>query len=70
MFNLPDSGIHPFIIGRKDCHRNLPAQVGTMPDTWIAAKCPLCRVKRRYLRIDIFEGRLCAELLMKPQRAG
>ena len=70
MFNLPDSGTHPFVIACKDCHRNIPAPVGTMPDTWIVAVCPLCGVRRRYLPIDIFEGQLCAELLMKPRRTG
>jgi hypothetical protein len=29
------SGLYPFVVARKECHRNIPAPVQTMPDTWI-----------------------------------
>lgn len=66
MFKLPDSGTHPFVVACKGCQQNIPAPVGTMPDTWIVAECPLCGAKRQYLPADIFMGRISHLLLMKP----
>ena len=68
MFHGPTSGIHPFVIICKGCRQNVPAPVQTLPDSWIVAECPLCGEKRRYLPMDIFQGRLSHELLMKPLR--
>ena len=62
MFNLPTSGKYPFVIVCKACKENIPAPVMTMPDAWIIADCPLCKVKRRYLAAEIFEGRLSHKL--------
>jgi hypothetical protein len=66
MFQAPSCGLHLFLVACKDCHRNIPAPIGTIPDTWIVAKCPLCGVKRRYLPAEIFTGRLTPEVRMKP----
>jgi hypothetical protein len=33
-----------------------------MPDSWIAAQCPLCGAKRIYLPSEIFRGRLSYKL--------
>ena len=68
MFHGPTSGIHPFFIIRRGCQQNIPAPVKTLPDSWIAAECPLCGETRRYLPADIFRGRLSHELLMKSLR--
>ena len=41
----------------------------TMPDTWIAAQCPLCGVKRSYLPSEIFRDKLSYQLGAKPARS-
>jgi hypothetical protein len=68
MFNGPTSGIHPFVIICKGCQQNIPAPVQTVPDSWIVADCPLCGEKRRYLPVEIFQGRLSHDLPMKLPR--
>jgi type I restriction enzyme R subunit len=40
VFNLPESRQCDFTIRCKKCGENIPAPVGTMPDSWIAAKLP------------------------------
>jgi hypothetical protein len=40
-----------------------------MPDTWIAAQCPLCGKKRNYLPSEIFRGKLSYKLGPKPVRS-
>jgi hypothetical protein len=69
MLMLPQSRHCDFIIACKGCGENIPAPVGTMPDTWIIADCPLCGAKRRYLPTDIFQGRLSFHLERKPVRS-
>lgn len=54
VFLLPPSRVHDFTICCKGCGANIPAPVETMPASWIAAQCPLCGNKRRYLPGDIF----------------
>jgi len=39
-----------------------------MPDTWIAAQCPLCGEKRSYLPTEVFQGKLSYKLGPKPVR--
>jgi hypothetical protein len=60
VFNLPASRLCDFAICCKGCGQNVPAPVGTMPDTWIVAKCLLCGEKRRYLPSEIFKGQAVA----------
>jgi len=71
MWNLPTARLCDYTIRCKGCGENVPAPVGTMPDTWIVADCPLCGVRRRYLPPDIFRGRLSHFLMMgrKPVRS-
>jgi DNA-binding transcriptional LysR family regulator len=45
VFNLPETHQCDFAICCKKCGENIPAPVGTMPDTWIVAECPLPAVK-------------------------
>jgi hypothetical protein len=66
MFNLPTSKRCDFTIRCKQCGENIPAPVLTIPDRWIAAECPLWRVKRRYLPAEIFRGTLSHRL--RPHR--
>jgi len=68
MFPGPASDSHPFVIICKGCRQNIPAPVQTMPGSWVVADCPLCGEKRRYLPVEIFQGRLSPELLAKPLR--
>ena len=68
MFHGPMSDIHPFVVTCKGCQQNIPAPVETLPDSWVAAECPLCGEQRRYLPADIFRGRLSHDLLAKPPR--
>jgi hypothetical protein len=72
MFHAPTSaaGLYPFVIVCKGCHQNIPAPVETVPDSWIIAACPLCGEQRRYLPIDIFQGRLSHDFLAKARRTG
>ena len=62
MFNISSSRLCDFTIRCKGCGENIPAPVGTMPDSWIGADCPFCGTKRRYLPSEIFRGRLSARL--------
>jgi hypothetical protein len=62
MFNLPHARVCNFVFCCKGCRENVPAPVGTMPDSWIAAKCPLCGDRWRYLPSEIFNGRLSHRL--------
>jgi hypothetical protein len=57
VFNLPQTRHCDFTIRCKKCGENIPAPVGTMPDSWIAAQCPLCGEKRNYLPSEIFQGK-------------
>jgi hypothetical protein len=66
MFNLPSPCLCDFTVCCKGCFQNVPAPVGTLPDSWIIAKCPLCGEKRRYLPSEIFRGRLSPRLGPKP----
>ena len=68
MFNLPQTRHCDFTIRCKKCGENIPAPVGTMPDSWIAAQCPLCGEKRNYLPSEIFQGNLSYKLGPKPVR--
>jgi hypothetical protein len=68
MFNLPQVWRCDFTIRCKKCGENIPALVGTMPDFWIAAQCPLCGEKRGYLPYEIFRGRLSYKFGAKPVR--
>ena len=68
VFNLPESRRCDFTIRCKKCGENIPAPVGTLPDTWIAAQCPLCGEKRNYLPSEIFRGKLSYKLGPKPVR--
>jgi ribosomal protein S27E len=70
VFNLPQSRRQQcdFTIRCKKCGENIPAPVGTMPDDWIAARCPLCGETRNYLPSEIFRGNLSYKLARKPVR--
>jgi len=68
VFNLPQTRHCDFTIRCKKCGENIPAPVGTMPDSWIAAQCPLCGEKRNYLPSEIFQGNLSYKLGPKPVR--
>jgi hypothetical protein len=68
VFNLPQSRPCDFTIRCKKCGENIPAPVGTLPDYWIAARCPLCGEKRSYLPSEIFRGHLSYKLGRKPVR--
>jgi hypothetical protein len=70
VFHASTSGLYPFVIVCKRCHQNIPAPVETIPDSWIIAACPLCGEQRRYLPIDIFQGRLSHDFLAKARQAG
>jgi hypothetical protein len=71
VFHAPTSGLlYPFVILCKECHQNIPAPVETMPDSWIIAACPLCGEQRRYLPVDIFQGRLSHDFLAMSRRMG
>ena len=63
VWNLPQSRLCDFAVRCKGCGETVPAPVGTMPDTWIVADCPLCGTRRRYLPTDIFRGKLSHKLL-------
>lgn len=67
MFHAPSSGLYLFLVACKGCYRNIPAPIGTIPDSWIVAECPLSGAKRRYLPADIFNGRISHELRMQPR---
>ena len=63
MFNHPQTRHCDFTIRCKKCGENIPAPVGTMPDSWIAAQ------KRNYLPSEIFQGKLSYKLDPKPVRS-
>lgn len=68
MFGGPTiGGVHPFVLVCKECLRNIPAPVETLPDSWIITDCPLCGAKRRYLPSDIFQGRLSTIFPQSPK---
>ncbi len=62
MFNVPQRRPCDFTVCCKGCGENIPAPIGTMPDTWIVAACPLCGHKGRYLPSEIFRGNLSWKL--------
>ncbi len=66
MFQMPPSRICDFTVVYKGCGECIPAPVETMPAYWIAAQCPLCGDKRRYLPADIFLGHIPMNLIRKP----
>lgn len=66
LFEGPPPRLHPFVIQCKGCRECVPAPVETLPDAWIAMKCPLCGEYRRYLATEIFQGRLSWKLVRKP----
>jgi len=68
VFNLPNSRLCDYTVRCKGCGENIPAPVGTMPDTWIVAACPLCSQMRRYLPAEIFRGSLSHQLRLKHVR--
>ena len=70
VFGPPMSCLYPFVIVCKGCHKNVPAPIETLPDTWIVPACPLCGEQRRYLPIDIFQGRLSHDFLVKTRGRG
>jgi hypothetical protein len=69
VINLPQTRQCDFTIRCKKCGENIPAPVGTMPDYWIAALCPLCGEKRSYLPSEIFRGNLSFKLGRKSARS-
>jgi hypothetical protein len=69
VFNLPQTWQCDFAIRCKECGENIAAPVGTMPDYWITALCPLCGEKRNYLPSEIFRGNLSFNLGRKPVRS-
>jgi len=62
MFGPEPARICDFTVRCKGCGENIPAPVGTLPDSWIVAVCPLCGERRRYLPSEIFRGRLSQRL--------
>ncbi len=62
VFNIPASRQCDFTIRCKKCSENVPAPVGTVPDSWIVARCPLCGEIRHYLPSEIFRGELSYKL--------
>jgi hypothetical protein len=70
MFNIPDARLCDFTLRCKGCGECIPAPVQTLPDTWIAARCPLCGAYRAYLPNEIFRGRLSWRLTPQQRRAG
>jgi hypothetical protein len=70
MFQGP-SILRAFVVRCKGCGENIPAPVETLPASWIAAACPLCGEKRRYLPTEVFAGRISYRAMKKPSaRAG
>jgi hypothetical protein len=64
VWNLPTSRLCDYAVRCKACGETIPAPVETMPGSWIAAECPLCGAKRRYLPPDIFRGRLSHKIAL------
>ena len=58
----PQPRLCNFALRCKGCGETIPAPVGTMPDSWIVAECPLCGQRRRYLPTEIFRGMLSHKL--------
>jgi hypothetical protein len=69
VFNLPTTWQCDFTILCKKCGDNIPAPIGTMPESWIAAQCPICGEKRSYLPSEICQGKLSYGLGPKPARS-
>lgn len=63
MFQAPNEHVWDYVIRCKQCGRNIPAPVETMPDQYFVARCPLCGVRRNYLPADLFQGRLSYDLI-------
>jgi hypothetical protein len=63
MFQAPEGRSWDYVICCKQCRRNIPAPVETMPDQYFVAKCPLCGAKRNYRPTELFQGRLSYELI-------
>lgn len=68
MFNLPETRQCDFTVCCKKCGENIPAPVGTMPDSWIVARCQLCGEIRHYLPFEIFRGKLSYKLCSRMPR--
>ena len=68
MFHAPTVQVWDYVIRCKQCGRNIPAPVETMPDQYFVATCPLCGARRNYLPAELFQGRLSYELIRR--RAG
>jgi hypothetical protein len=58
MFQGPNSAFHDFVITCRGCRESIIARIRTMPDGWIIETCPFCLETRRYLRAEIFRGRI------------
>jgi hypothetical protein len=67
VFELPQTRHSDSTIRCKKCRENIPAPVGTMPDSGIAAQCPLCGAKRNNLPSEIFQGNLSHRLGPEPE---
>jgi hypothetical protein len=65
MFHAPEERVWDFVICCKQCRRNIPAPVETMPDRYFVAVCPLCGARRSYLPTELFQGRLAYDLIRK-----
>jgi hypothetical protein len=68
MWNLHQSPLCDYAVRSKGCGETIPTPVGTMPDTWIVATCPLCGDRRRYLPTDVFRGMLSYKLYSGESR--
>lgn len=69
-FLVPNELLCDFTVCCRGCGENIPAPVGTMPDSWIVAACPLCGERRRYLPPEIFRGRLSVRLVERLAASG
>ena len=65
VFNLPQSLHCDFTICCKKCAENIPAPVATMPDSWIAAQCPLCGEKKKLSSIRDLSGQALVQTRAK-----
>ena len=68
MFGPEPVRVCDFTVRCKGCGENIPAPVGTLPDTWIVAHCSLCGQRRKYLPSEIFRGRLSQQLTVRRGR--
>ena len=58
-----------FVVACKKCRRDVPTGVGEFPFQSFVVEYPLCGEKRRYLRSEVFLGRV-DQLVNLPKRAG